>query len=56
MMRSAVFWFVLLTAACVAGPYFLGVRPKNGRQWLSVALTIAFLAWMLLLMAPLRSR
>jgi len=55
-MRSGLFWFVLLVAVCVAGPYFFGVRPKNRRQWLYVALTIAFLAWMLLLMAPLRSR
>jgi hypothetical protein len=31
------------------------VRPNSRQQWLCVALTITFLAWLLLLMAPLRS-
>jgi hypothetical protein len=47
---------VVLAVVCMAGPYFLGVAPRTRRQWLSVALTIAFLAWLLLFMTSLRSR
>ena len=34
----------------------LGVPPRTRRQWLYLALTIAFLAWILPLMVSLRSR
>jgi hypothetical protein len=53
---SATTWFVILTAACFAGPYLLGVRPKTPRDWLYIAITIAFLAWLLPMMASLRDR
>ena len=53
-MRSHATWFLMLAAACIAGPYLLGVPPRTPRQRLYLALTIAFLAWVLLLMAPLR--
>lgn len=56
MMKSAGVWFVVLTTICVVGPYVLGVRPRTGRHWLYLALTIAFLALMLPLMSSLRSR
>ena len=56
MMRSATTWFLVLAAVSIAGPYLLGVRPKTPRQWLYVAIPIAFLAWMLPLMVSLRSR
>jgi hypothetical protein len=49
-------WFLILAALCIAGPYVLGVRPKARREWLLVAVTLAFLAWLLALMVPLRSR
>jgi hypothetical protein len=55
-MRSAGTWFVILAGACVAGPYLLGVRPTTRRHWSYLAITIAFLAWVLPLMASLRSR
>jgi hypothetical protein len=53
-MRSHGSWFLLLLAICIAGPYLLGVRPKTRREWTYIAITIAFVAW-ILLMAPLRT-
>jgi hypothetical protein len=55
-MRSAGTWFVILLGACIAGPYLLGVRPTARRHWVALAITIAFLVWVLPLMIPLRSR
>jgi hypothetical protein len=55
MIKSAGFWFLLLLAVCIAGPYALGVRPTTHRQWTYVAITIAFVAWILFIV-PLRSR
>jgi len=55
-MSPADAWFLMLTASCLAGPYALGVRPTTRRQWQYIALTIAFLAWVLPLMVSLRSR
>jgi hypothetical protein len=54
-VRSPTTWFLILTAICVGGPYVLGVRPTTQRQWVYVAVVIAFLAWVLPLMASLRS-
>ena len=55
-MKSHSSWFWLLAALCVAAPYFLRVQPRTRRQWTYLAVTLAFLAWVLLLMTPLRSR
>ena len=55
-MLSANTWFLVLAAGCIVGPYVLGVRPKTRRDWLWLALVVAFLAWLLPLMTPLRSR
>ena len=55
-MRSPVTWFVILAGVCVAGPYLLGARPTTRRHWVYLAITLAFLAWVLPLMASLRSR
>lgn len=55
-MDAAAEWFLILAAVSVAGPYALGIRPRTPRQWLALAFTIAFLAWVLPLMASLRSR
>ena len=55
-MRSAGAWFLLLTGASILAPYVLGVPPKTHRQRIYVAVTIAFVAWILLEMVPLRSR
>ena len=49
-------WFVILAAACLVGPYVAGVPPRTRRQWRYIAITIALLAWVLLLMVSLRSR
>jgi hypothetical protein len=55
-MPSAATWFIILVGVCIAGPYLLGVRPRTPRERHYVALTIAFLAWVLLFMAALHSR
>jgi hypothetical protein len=55
-VNTTLNWFLLLATVCVAGPYVLGVRPQTARQRLYVAITLGFLAWVLLLMASLRSR
>ena len=55
-MKSAGSWFLLLTVVCIVGPYVLGVRPRTRRHWIALAVTIAFLAWVLLFMGSLRSR
>ena len=53
-MRSAGTWFLLLASVCIVGPYVIGVRPTTTRQRLYIAMTIAFLAWVLPMMAALR--
>jgi hypothetical protein len=53
---SADMWFLVLAGICLFGPYALGVPPKTRRHWLYIGLTIAFVAWLLPLMASLRSR
>jgi uncharacterized Tic20 family protein len=55
-MRSAGTRFVILAGACIAGPYLLGVPPTTRRHWVYLAVTIAFLAWVLPFMVLLRSR
>jgi len=55
-MHSAGTWFVVLVVVCIVGPYVLGVRPKTRQQWMYLALTLAFLVWVLPWMVSLRSR
>jgi hypothetical protein len=55
-IRSPDAWFYLLAIICIVGPYLLGAPPQTPRQRTQIALTIAFLAWILLFMAQLRSR
>ena len=55
-MKSAGTWFLLLLVVCVVTPYLLGVRPRTRREWTYLAVTIAFLVWLLPLMAALRSK
>jgi len=54
VLRSPTTWFLILSGICLGGPYILGVRPTTPRQWLYIAMALAFLAWLLPLMAPLR--
>jgi hypothetical protein len=56
MWRSPTTWFVLLASVCFAGPYLLGARPRSRRDWIYIAITLAFLAWLLPLMIAVRSR
>ncbi len=55
-MPPQLIWFIALVAACIAGPYILLVAPKTRRQWAALTVTLAFLAWVLLLLAPVHSR
>lgn len=49
-------WFLALVAACIGGPYLLHVPPRTRRRWVALTVTLAFLAWVLLFLAPVRSR
>jgi hypothetical protein len=53
-MRSPVTWFILLALACMVGPYVLRVPPRTDRERRWLAVTIAFLAWILFCMVSLR--
>jgi hypothetical protein len=53
-MKSHTTWFLILAALCIAGPYGLRVAPRTRRERTFVAVTLAFLAWLLALMVPLR--
>jgi len=55
-MSTAGRWFLVIAGATVAAAYLLGVNPRTRRQWIYVAVTLAFLAWILPLMISLRSR
>lgn len=56
-MRTFSFWFYVLLATCIVGPYALRVRPQTRRDWLALTIVIAFLIWLLPgLDAPARSR
>lgn len=54
-MNTASTWFLVLAALCIAGPYLLGVRPRTRRQWRCIVAALAFLAWILPLMASLHA-
>jgi hypothetical protein len=54
-MGTLFAWYVLLLLVTAVGPYVLGVRPRSSRQWHYVSVTIAFLTWLLLGIASLRS-
>ena len=56
LLKSSTFWFVVLALASVTGPYVLRVPPRTRRQWRYIAVTVAWLAWLLPLMVSLRSR
>jgi hypothetical protein len=55
ILRSPDTWALALTAACIVGPYVLGVRPRTEREWMYIAVAIAFIVWILFFMASLRS-
>jgi hypothetical protein len=54
-MRSPGTWFLILAGVSIVGPYVLGVPPRTHRDRVYVAVTLAFLAWVLLLMISRRS-
>jgi hypothetical protein len=54
--ESAIFrWYSCLMVVCVVAPYLLGVRPRRPEDWWAVGITIAFLTWLLVGLAFLRS-
>jgi hypothetical protein len=55
-MTAAERWFLVIAVLAIATQYVVGVNPRTRRQWLYVAVTLAFLAWVLPLMVSLRSR
>ena len=55
-MTQATRWFLAIAAVAIAAVYLFGLKPRTRRQWLYVAITFAFLAWVLPLMTSLRSR
>jgi len=46
-LRTFSFWFLILLMTCVVAPYAFGVPPRSRRDWLALALIIAFLSWLL---------
>jgi len=53
-LRSATTWFAILAVVCVVAPYVLRVPPRTSRERRWLAITLAFLAWILLCVASLR--
>jgi hypothetical protein len=51
---NAESWFLIVLTLCVVGPYLLGVRPKSRRDWLLIAVTLAFVLWVLPMVVRLR--
>jgi hypothetical protein len=54
-MGTADGWLAALLAACVAGPYVLGVRPRRRLDWIALTMTVGFLVWLLGGLTSLRS-
>ena len=54
-MRTPLSWFIFLVVVCVVAPYVAGVRPRYRRDWILLAITIAFLAWLLAGFASVRA-
>ena len=54
-MRTPMIWLLVIVGALMAVMYVGGLRPKSRRQWLWVALVIAFSVWLLPMMTSLRS-
>lgn len=47
MIRTPLFWCVLLVAVCVVAPWILRVTPRRRRDWMLLTAVIAFLMWLL---------
>jgi hypothetical protein len=57
MASSFGTWFLVLLAVVIAAPYVLRVPPKSRRQWMYLAVAVAFVGWLLLpLVRPLRAQ
>ena len=54
-MRNLLAWYALLVAACVAGPYLLGIGPRHHKDWIRLTVTIGFLTWLLAGFVSVRS-
>ena len=56
MFRTPLFWYVVLLAACIIAPYVFRVPPRQRSDWRLLTATVAFLTWLLLGFAFVRSR
>jgi hypothetical protein len=54
-MRTPLSWYLVLLVVILVVPYLAGVPPRSRRQWRYLLVTIAFLTWLLLGFASLRS-
>ena len=54
-MTSLVPQFILLVVGAIVAIHSLHLLPRTPRQWIYVAITIAFLAWILPMTVTLRS-
>jgi hypothetical protein len=54
-MRTPFFWYVVLVALCIGGPYALGVRPSRRADWAALTAAISFLTWLLIGLAVVRA-
>jgi hypothetical protein len=46
---------LILCGVCIVAPYAFGVRPRTSLDWTMIALTLAFLVWLLPMMESLLS-
>ena len=53
-MGVTISLFLVLVAGSIGAVYALGLQPRTRRQWVYLAITIAFLAWLLPFMAAVR--
>jgi hypothetical protein len=53
-MGATTGMFLVLVVGLIGALYILRLQPTTHRQWVYLAITIAFLTWMLPLMAALR--
>ena len=54
-MRNPVVWFMIVLAVLIGAVYAFRLRPRSRAQWTLVALTVAFMAVMMLFTGRLRA-
>ena len=56
MVRTPLFWWIVLVSSCIVFPYLIGTPPRTRRDWMLLTATIAFLTWLLAGFTFLRAR